>query len=113
MCIMDDPQNRFYHDLPAAERDQWAGEMRKSPASTQTTPLTQDVYTSHPVAYIYCSADQALPPPAQEMMVKAISEQYGITIPTDSLPASHSPYLSMPDQLLAAIDRQVQAAAAA
>ena len=111
--MMGDPQNRFYADLPADEREHWVRELLKSPAWTQTTPLTQDVYTSHLVTYVYCTADQAVPLPVQQMMVKAVSEQYCITIPTESLPASHSPYLSMPDQLLAAIDRQVQAAAIA
>lgn len=107
MCIMSSPQKMFYHDLPRAEQEQWAGEMLKSPASTQVALITYAAYKFHPVSYLYCTIDQALPYAVQKRMVGTISERYRISFCTDILQASHSPFLSMPDKVLAAVERQL------
>ena len=105
MCIMLDPQMRFYHDLPTKEQDHWASELLKSPASTQYAPLTDAAYTSHPVSYIVCTVDKALPEAAQRAMIENISQEYGVTITTEALQSSHSPFLSMPDKLLLTVEK--------
>lgn len=107
MCIMSSPQKMFYHDLPRAEQEQWAGEMLKSPASTQVAPITYAAYKFHPVSYLYCTLDQALRYAVQKRTVGTISERYRISFCTDVLQASHSPFLSMPDKVLAAVERQL------
>jgi pimeloyl-ACP methyl ester carboxylesterase len=47
---------------------------------------------SHPATYIICEQDQALPPAAQERMAAAADHRH-------SLPSSHAPMASMPDEL--------------
>lgn len=102
---MLDPQKMFYHDLPPAEQEKWAGEMLKSPASTQYHTITHAAYMHHPVSYIYCTLDQGLVYPIQQQMVTGLSERYGLSFSTETLEASHSPYLSMPDKVLAAVEK--------
>jgi hypothetical protein len=104
---MSDPRLFFYHDLPAAEQDKWIAELHKSPASTQLTPLTQVVYLSHPLSYLHCTEDQGITFEIQKNMIKAITDRYGVTFVTDVLPSSHSPFLSMPEKTLQAIERQL------
>lgn len=109
MCIMLDPQTRFYHDLPKPEQDHWASELRRSPVSTQYTALTHAAYLCHPTSYIVTSEDQGLPQVIQRKMVQDMCDKYGITIPTTTLQASHSPFLSMPEELLDAVKRFIAA----
>ena len=51
---------------------------------------------SHPTSYIICEHDRAVPPEAQEAMAGAADHVH-------RLPSSHSPLLSMPQQLADAI----------
>lgn len=108
MCILCEPADRLYHDLPADEQAHWINELRKIPASTQIMPISQASYTCYPISYIYCALDRALPYSAQQDMVADVSEKYGLTISTDTLLAGHSPYLSMPGELLTAVENQLR-----
>ncbi len=51
---------------------------------------------SHPSSYIICEHDRAVPSEAQEAMASAADQVY-------RLPSSHSPLISMPQQLAEAI----------
>lgn len=51
---------------------------------------------SHPSSYVICEHDRAVPPEAQEAMASAADHAH-------RLPSSHSPLLSMPEQLAEAI----------
>lgn len=99
MCTMLDPQRRFYNDLSASEQQHWASEMLKSPASTQYTAITHVAYLYHPVTYLFCENDQALPIELQRMMVEKVRSM-GVQIEEESCKAGHSPYLSMPETVL-------------
>ena len=104
MCIMMNPQKMFYHDLPPAEQNKWAAEMCKSPVSTQYATITQAAYLFHPISYIYCTLDQGMVYQVQQKMVTELSERYGLSISTAILETSHSPYLSMPEKVLTAVE---------
>lgn len=60
-----------------------------------------------PCAYIHCTEDGALPYPLQLQM----AAQLGPAPNTATVAASHCPFLSVPDDLLAAVDKVVAAAA--
>jgi hypothetical protein len=53
-----------------------------------------------PSAYIFCDEDQALMPPVQEQMAQLLGTQT-----TYRLRSSHSPFLSMPDQLADVLEK--------
>jgi hypothetical protein len=106
---MTDPQSRIYDGLPE-EHAHWTKEMWKCPVSTQLAPISQAVYISHPVSYIYCALDNGLPYSMQKKMVADVSAKYGLSISTDVLRAGHSPYLSKTSELLEALETQLREA---
>jgi pimeloyl-ACP methyl ester carboxylesterase len=101
---MLDPEHRFYNDLPPDEQKHWTSELLKCPAKTQTTPITHAAYLYHPVTYLFCENDQAIPLFIQQSMVKKIEETTGIAIQKETCDAGHSPFLSQPETLLKLVD---------
>ncbi|KAF2651493.1 alpha/beta-hydrolase [Lophiostoma macrostomum CBS 122681] len=102
LCIMLDPEGRFYQDLPEEEQKKWTSELIKCPAIAQQTPITQTAYLWHPVTYLFCENDQALPYEMQQMMVQNARET-GVQFETESCAAGHSPYLSNPEKVIEVI----------
>lgn len=94
---MLEPEQRFYNDLPKEEQDHWTSELKPCPAIAQLTPITHAAYLHHPVTYLFCEKDEALPLSVQQMMVQKVSEGTGITVETETCTAGHSPFLSKPE----------------
>jgi hypothetical protein len=107
---MLEPEKRFYGDLSKEDQDHWVKEMRKSPIANLVAPLTHSVYDSYPISYLYATLDEAIPLSLQESMVDGIRQKYNLTIPTETLAASHSPYVSMPEQVFIAVENQLNTA---
>lgn len=105
MCEPVDGAKVFYHDVEPTEREQAISQLLQSPASTQTTPITHLAYLHHPVSYLYCTEDQALPYVVQQMMVRNVCKQYGVSFAEHHLNASHSPFLSMPERVLEVVQQ--------
>lgn len=99
MCVMLEPARRFYNDLSKEEQDHWVSELKPCPAVAQTTPITQTAYLYHPVTYLFCENDQALPLAVQQSMVQK-AEEKGVTIHKETCTAGHSPFLSQPEAVL-------------
>ena len=99
MCMMLEPDRRFYQDLPVAEQQYWVDELIECPAIAQLTRVTQAAYQHHPSTYLFCENDQALPLEVQQMMVGK-AEEAGIAFAKETCGASHSPFLSQPDAIL-------------
>ncbi len=93
---MQEPERRFYNDLPKEEQDHWVSELKPHPANAQLSPLTYTAYKKHPVSYLYCTDDEALPFSVQEMMVAGC----GLDVRTHSCSAGHSPFLSQRQAVL-------------
>lgn len=69
-----------------------------------TTTLTPDGWGSVPRTYIVCTKDEAIRPPLQATFIAEADKTFP-TNPTTviTLDASHSPFLSMPEQVAAVI----------
>ncbi|GJF05529.1 alpha/beta fold hydrolase [Pseudonocardia sp. D17] len=82
------------------EKDRAEAELRRmvsqSAASVSTPSAAPD--RTHPVTYIVCENDQALPPPVQEQWAAAADH-------VERLASSHQPMASMPDELAAVLGR--------
>ena len=100
---MLEPERRFYNDLSKQEQDHWISELKHHPAIAQLTPLTYVAYKHHPMSYLYCTNDQALPLQVQEMMVGGC----GVNVETHSCDAGHSPFLSQPESVLEAVRKSL------
>ncbi|KAF7556999.1 hypothetical protein G7Z17_g1008 [Cylindrodendrum hubeiense] len=109
MKLMDDrvvgnpdmlPQVAF-NDLEEVAQRIWSKEMTHSAMGLFTTPSSFEPWSnSIPIAYIFCTEDNALPYPVQQQM----SLQAGPDLAFVNLRASHCPFLSVPYRLFEAME---------
>lgn len=92
-----DPAPCFFNDLPPEEAAAWAKKLVVHPKSAQFDPISHEAYRSSPATYIVCEQDAALIPMVQEMMIENVRKA-GVDISVERIPASHSPFLSMPEE---------------
>jgi pimeloyl-ACP methyl ester carboxylesterase len=97
---MQEPEHRFYNDLPDDEQKEWASLLKPMPRDALIAPVTHMGYLHHPVTYIHCEIDEAVPKGLQQMMVEGVKAATNISIETKSMPTGHSPFLSNPELVL-------------
>lgn len=103
MCAMLNPAAVFYHDLPPSEQAHWASLLKPCPAITQLQPVTYSAYVHHPVTYLVCENDNAVP---QRKMLADVEKLYqGVRFEIETCEAGHSPFLSMPDVLVRVVEK--------
>ncbi|EMD90354.1 hypothetical protein COCC4DRAFT_127886 [Bipolaris maydis ATCC 48331] len=90
------PEDGF-PDLPEAEQKKWHGILTHTAAGVFSGASTYEPWHHIPCAYFICDNDTLLVPPIQEAMANSI----GATIQRNT--GSHSPFLSVPDQLVKGI----------
>ena len=61
--------------------------------------VTKERFGSVKRHYVHCDADQAITPAGQALMVKMVDEAMGSDTTIHRLSASHSPFLSQPEQV--------------
>ena len=107
---MMNPEERFYNDLPQAEQAHWASLMKPCPAITQLQPVSYAAYLHHPVTYLVCEDDQGLPAFLQKQMVADVEKlNPGVKFKMESCDSGHFPFLSMPERVVKAVDRMLDA----
>jgi hypothetical protein len=105
MCVMLEPERRFYNNLKKEEQDHWISELKPCPAIAQMTPITYAAYLYRPTTYLLCENDQGLPLEVQKMMVSQACQEGNIVIDTESCTAGHSPFLSQPQTVFQLVER--------
>ena len=93
-----------FSDLSPEEQEKWSKEFAHTSAvlfegTSEYEPWNDGV----PCAYIFTEDDGALPYPLQQQL----ATQLGPNAPTASLKANHSPFLSVPKELLEAVEKLV------
>ncbi|KNG84801.1 hypothetical protein ANOM_006714 [Aspergillus nomiae NRRL 13137] len=86
----------FYQDLPDDEAAFWAERLVPQPISAHLNPISHEAYRGIPATYIVCDDDRAIPVSAQERMISNV-QSAGVRMDVRRIPASHSPFLSMPE----------------
>lgn len=84
----------FYNDLPVEEANKWTSLLQYHATGAFFTPQAYSAFKFIPTTYIICELDNALLPVFQEMM----ATQPGANMVIERLKASHSPFLSMPEE---------------
>lgn len=107
---IDNPHFHFYHDLLPEEQDDCASRLVAHPTVAQfeamKMPLTKSAWRTIPVMYLLCKDDKALPVEVQEMMIGRIEkDEPGLIVDREYLPASHTPFISVPDRIMAVMMR--------
>jgi pimeloyl-ACP methyl ester carboxylesterase len=94
----------LYHDCPEGTVDYARQNLCVQAIKPQATPIhLGKAYQSVPKTYIRCDDDQAIPPEYQRTMTTGWPAQ-----DVHALPASHSPFFSMPVRLARLIDQIAQ-----
>jgi pimeloyl-ACP methyl ester carboxylesterase len=86
------PEEIFYNDCAPEVAAAAAARLRPQTAKSFTDPLTRTAWSEVPTTYVICERDNAIPVFGQE----AMSARAGRV---ERLDASHSPFLSRPDEL--------------
>ncbi|CAG9988236.1 unnamed protein product [Clonostachys byssicola] len=106
-CVVGNPDlmnEIMFNDLDPEEQTKWAKEMTHTSAQPFAIPSTYEPWANGiPCSYIACSNDNGLPYPLQQQLW----EQLGSKPKVVTLEAGHCPFLSAPDELLAAINEVV------
>ncbi|KAJ5949976.1 hypothetical protein N7454_001560 [Penicillium verhagenii] len=98
-----DPDKIFYNDCTPSQVDSAVAALRPHSYQCFHTICTYAAWKHVPSTYLYCLQDAAIPLPVQKMMVEGTADGFGMK--TETLDASHSPFISQPDGLTAAIRR--------
>ncbi|KAJ4369969.1 hypothetical protein N0V83_005733 [Neocucurbitaria cava] len=96
--------NIFYNDLPESEKQHWFSQLQSHSLATFYTPATAASWKEIPTSYLLCEDDQAIPAAGQEAMIAGVKDLGGV-IEVTRLKASHSPFLSRPEETVEWIRR--------
>ena len=104
-CEVQDPGPNLYADLSAAEQEHWIAQLKpKASAALFGSGPTYAGWREVPCSYLICEHDKAIPLTAQQYMVsRAVAE--GAEMYTETCSASHSPFLSQPEVVVALVER--------
>ncbi|KAJ5157959.1 uncharacterized protein N7500_007610 [Penicillium coprophilum] len=97
------PKKTFYHDCDAVQIETSIAALKPHSYQTLHSPCTYAAWKDVPSTYLYCTEDAAIPLVVQKGMVEGTANGTGMR--TESVDASHSPFLSKPDEVTAAIRR--------
>ena len=104
-----DPKSIFYADVPSPDDELAISQLKKqsilSFATTSPKPAWVDPFYDGRRSYFSTLQDAAIPPIAQEMMLKGSGVEWNVK----SFDSSHSPFLSHPEELSAWIVDQARA----
>lgn len=98
------PEQIFYNDLSADEAKKSVGTLSHHSYGCLFTKLTYPAYKDIPTTYFLCEKDNAIPLFVQKKMVEN-ARALGVQVDTVTFDASHSPFLSMPDDVVTACKR--------
>lgn len=107
---INNPLWHFYHDLPPDQQMEYTNLLVRHPTVAQfegpKDPPSLSAWRTIPVAYLFCSDDQALLVQFQEMMVDRIEQaRPGLVVDREYCAASHSPFLSAPNKVADVVSR--------
>lgn len=95
------PEKIFYNDLDEKTAAKWVSALKPFSYKTFSSKVTYAGWRDVPSTYLFCEKDQAIPLEAQKGMVQGS----GVNFDSETLDASHSPFLSMPEKVAEAVRR--------
>ncbi|KAJ5384776.1 hypothetical protein N7517_002687 [Penicillium concentricum] len=97
-----DPLVLFFHDV--VDGAEWAKLLKPHSWATQNSPATGTAYMNIPSVYLLTEEDRATPLPVQHVLVER-ARRRGAQIETEKIKTGHTPWLAMPDQVVAYIKK--------
>ncbi|KAF4420549.1 hypothetical protein F53441_14382 [Fusarium austroafricanum] len=109
--LVADPREFFYHDLPEDEANYWVDQLTTQSLKSlfEGGEYSYAGWVDIPSWYIGTIEDRGLPVTVQRMGV-SMARSHGAVVHHTELKSSHSPFLSMPDDVVEVILDAVEAA---
>lgn len=95
------PETIFYNDLGREEAQRNSDTLAHHSYRCMSTKVTYAAFKDIPTTYLHCTMDNSIIMPVQEKMVEG-ARRLGGDVETVTFEASHSPFLSMPGQVVTA-----------
>ncbi|KAJ0425357.1 alpha/beta-hydrolase [Aspergillus carlsbadensis] len=97
------PETIFYNDMSPADVEAAIRELRPHAYASFSGTVTYEAWRDVPTTYLYCLQDAAVPIEVQRMLVGEFAAGAGIR--TVTVDAGHSPFYSVPGEVVRAIRR--------
>ncbi|KAL2800571.1 Alpha/beta hydrolase fold-1 [Aspergillus keveii] len=97
------PEEIFYDDMSPPEIETAISELNPHAYQSFSGIVTYEAWRDVPTTYLYCLQDKAIPMRVQRMLVQEFARGAGIR--TETVNASHSPFYSVPGEVVKAIRR--------
>ena len=94
------PAEVFYHDLSTGEQEKCVKQLQSHTWEViYTSKVTYAAFRYVPTVYVYCTGDRTIKFEWQKGLVER-AEKEGAQIKTETLKSSHSPFLSVPEEVV-------------
>ena len=104
-CLSSQEEQIFYNDMSPEEQKKWISRLLPHSLKSFLEPATYECWHDMPSAYIFCDQDQAIPLAVQESFAQTLID------PTlYHIDASHSPFLSKPEEVVSGLKVALEAA---
>ncbi|KAL2820471.1 alpha/beta-hydrolase [Aspergillus cavernicola] len=97
------PGEVFYNDMEVGEVERAVAELKPHSYMNFHSVVGYAAWKYVPSTYLYCLRDAAIPIEVQRMMVEEVAK--GVAIRTETVDSSHSPFYSVPGEVVRAIRR--------
>ena len=105
--LCEPPVQLFYADVEPERAKRLEKLLVRQSGKIMTDAVTYPAWQHIPTTYLMTQDDQVLFPEWQERQIKAVRDT-GASITVESFRSSHSPFLSMPEEMVAAVERAVE-----
>ena len=104
--LCEPPIQLFYADVEPKRAERMEALLVRQSGAAMAGTVTFPAWRYVPTTYLRTERDEVLFPEWQDRQIKGVRDA-GVELRVESFVASHSPYLSMPEEMVAAVKRAV------
>ncbi|KAL9063589.1 MAG: hypothetical protein Q9161_009382 [Pseudevernia consocians] len=102
--LCEPPIQLFYADVEPERAKKMEALLARQSGPAMTNTITYPAWQHIPTTYLRTREDQVLFPDWQERQIKAVKDA-GASLTVETFKSSHSPFLSIPGEMVAAVER--------
>lgn len=105
--LCEDPIQLFYADVEPERAKKMQALLARQSGRAMTDAVTYPSWQHIPTTYLRTQDDRVLFPDWQERQIKAVRDA-GVSLTVETYKSSHSPFLSIPGEMVAAVERAAE-----
>ena len=107
--LCEPPVQLFYADVEPERARKMEGLLTRHSGAAMTDAITYPAWQHIPTTYLRTQNDQVFFPEWQERQINAVKNvDADVNLTVETFKSSHSPFLSIPDEMVAAVERAVE-----